>query len=202
MKQSNLKVIGLTGGIASGKSTVSNYLVSKGYQVIDADVIAREVVKKGSSGLKRIANKFGDSVLREDGSLDRKKLRSIVFNDKEALKQLENITHPLIIERIKKDLEHMRSLKTINIVFLDCPILFEMSLDALVDEVWLISTTIENQIKRILERDNTNASEARKIIDQQMPLKEKAKKSDVIIENNSTVASLKSEIKLLLKERC
>jgi len=202
MKQNNLKVIGLTGGIASGKSTVSNYLISKGYHVIDADIIAREVVKKGSIGLKKIKDTFGDSILLKDGSLNRKELRHMVFNDKRALKQLENITHPLIIERIKDDINKMKNLNDVHLVFLDCPILFEMSLEHLVEEVWLISVTVENQIKRIVRRDDTSASQAKKIIDQQMPLKEKAKKSDVIIENNSSIAALKLKINSLLKERC
>lgn len=202
MKQNSFKVIGLTGGIASGKSTVSNYLITKGYQVIDADNIARAVVKKGSIGLEKIVNAFGNSILLENGSLDRKKLREIVFNEKEALIQLEEITHPLIIDRIKENIKVMRENEMINIVFLDCPLLFEMSLEYLVDEVWLVSTTIQNQISRIVERDDTTPSEARNIINQQMPLDQKAKKSDVIIENNSTIEVLKSRIDFLLKERC
>lgn len=202
MKQNSFKVIGLTGGIASGKSTVSNYLITKGYQVIDADNIARAVVKKGSIGLEKIVNVFGSSILLENGSLDRKKLREIVFNEKEALNQLEEITHPLIIDRIKENIKVMRENEMINIVFLDCPLLFEMSLEHLVDEVWLVSTTIQKQISRIVERDDTTASKAKNIINQQMPLDQKAEKSDVIIENNSSIDTLKSKIDLLLKERC
>lgn len=202
MRQNKLKVIGLTGGIASGKSTVSNYLTSKGFQVIDADIIAREVVKRGSVGLKKIVKTFGQTILRSDGTLNRKKLRSIVFNDKDALSNLENITHPLIIEKIKKDIMMIHKHKDASVVFLDCPLLFEMNLDNLVNEVWLVSTTTDNQIKRIVERDATDALEAKRIIEQQMSLEEKAKKSDIIIENNSTVASLKSKVELLLKERC
>lgn len=202
MKQNNLKVIGLTGGIASGKSTVSNYLVAKGYEVIDADDIAREVVKKGSFGLEKIVNTFGQSVLLEDGWLNRKKLRNIVFNDKKALEQLEEITHPLIIDKIKMALNKLKKDKNVALAFLDCPLLFEMSLEHLVHEIWLISTARENQISRIIKRDNTDALEAKKIIDRQMPLKEKVEKSDVIIENNATIAALKSKVESLLKERC
>jgi dephospho-CoA kinase len=202
MKQNSLKVIGLTGGIASGKSTVSNYLITKDYQVIDADIIARAVVKKGSVGLEKIVNVFGDSILLENGCLDRKKLRAIVFNDKEALKVLEDITHPLIIAKIQENIKMMRENELINIVFLDSPLLFEMSLEHLVDEVWLVSTTVQNQISRIVERDDTTPLKARNIINQQMPLDQKVKKSDVIIENNSSIDKLKSRIDFLLKERC
>jgi len=202
MKQNSFKVIGLTGGIASGKSTVSNYLIAKGYQVIDADLIARAVVKKGSIGLEKIVNAFGNSILLKNGCLDRKKLREIVFNKKEALNQLEEITHPLIIGKIKKNINIMRENKDISSVFLDCPLLFEMSLENLVNEVWLVSTTTEKQINRIVERDDTTPSKAKDIINQQMPLEEKVKKSDIIIENNSTITELNAKIDLLLKERC
>ena len=202
MKQNSLKVIGLTGGIASGKSIVSNHLIEKGYYVIDADTIAREVVKKDSSGLKKIVATFGNSILQKNGSLNRRKLRKIVFNDKKALKQLEDITHPLIIDRIREQLKELLSNDAISLVFLDCPLLFEMSLENIVDEVWLISTTITNQINRIVERDNTDPIEAKKIIDQQMSLEEKVKKSDIIINNISTIDELKLKIDLLLKERC
>src|SRR6056297_3621423 len=196
MKQNSLKVIGLTGGIASGKSTVSNYLINKGYHVIDADIIAREVVAKGSRGLEKIATTFGKSILKENGSLNRKKLRNIVFNDEKALKQLEEITHPLIINKISEKLKNLRNNDRFSLVFLDCPLLFEMSLEALVNEVWLISTTTANQISRIVERDKTDPLEAKKIIEQQMSLKEKIKKSDIIIKNNSTIEELKSKIDL------
>jgi len=202
MKQSRLKVIGLTGGIASGKSTVSNYLIDKGYRVIDADMIARDVVKKGSRALDEIVKAFGERILNADSTLNRKKLRAIVFNNKNALNDLENITHPLIINEIKKNIQMLRNKKEVSTVFLDCPLLFEMALEGLVDEVWLVSTTINHQIERIVQRDSTNALEAQKIIDQQMSLDEKAKRCDVIIENNDTIASLKSQIDLLLKERC
>ncbi|HKL42630.1 MAG TPA: dephospho-CoA kinase [Clostridia bacterium] len=202
MKQNSLKIIGLTGGIASGKSTVSNYLINKGYHVIDADIIAREVVAKGSRGLEKIATTFGKSILKENGSLNRKKLRNIVFNDEKALKQLEEITHPLIINKISEKLKNLRNNDRFSLVFLDCPLLFEMSLEALVNEVWLISTTTANQISRIVERDKTDPLEAKKIIEQQMSLKEKIKKSDIIIKNNSTIEELKSKIDLLLKDRC
>lgn len=201
MKQNNFKVIGLTGGIASGKTTVSKYLIAKGYQVIDADNIAREVVEKGSIGLKKIVNTFGQSILDKNGSLNRKKMRNIVFNDQKSLTQLEEITHPLIIDKIKENIRMMRD-ADIDIVFLDCPLLFEMSLEHLVDEVWLVSTTIQNQISRIVERDDTTPSEASNIINQQMALEKKVKKSDVIIENNTTISALKLKVDYLLKERC
>lgn len=202
MKQNNFKVIGLTGGIASGKSTVSSYLIAKGYQVIDADKIAREVVEKDSIGLKKIVNIFGQSILDKNGCLNRRKMREIVFNDQKSLTQLEKITHPLIIDKIKRSIKELRCNDDVSVVFLDCPLLFEMSLEHLVDEVWLISTSTQNQINRIVKRDDTTPSKAKNIINQQMSLEKKVQKSDVVIENNKTINALKLKIDQLLKERC
>lgn len=202
MKRSNLKLIGLTGGIASGKSTVSCFIKSKGYAIIDADQIAREVVEKGSLGLNKIANVFGKEILNNDGTLNRRKLRGIVFKDKNALKKLEKITHPLIINKIKESIISLEKDPNIHIAFLDCPLLFEMSLEDLVDEIWLISTTIENQINRIIDRDDSSISDAKNIINQQLSLDEKASRADVVIENNSSIKSLELKLDALLKERC
>jgi len=202
MKQNNLKIIGLTGGIASGKSTVSSFIKSKGYRIIDADQIARDVVKKGSQGLKAIEKTFGKEILNSPGSLNRKKLRKIVFNDEKALMKLEGITHPLIIAEIKKNIKKLNESDTINLVFLECPLLFEMSLDTLVDEVWLVVTTLHNQITRIVNRDASSIFDAKNIINQQMSLEEKTKRADVVIENNASIKALKIKTETLLKERC
>jgi len=202
MKQNNLKIIGLTGGIASGKSTVSSFIKSKGYRIIDADQIARDVVKKGSQGLKAIEKTFGKEILNSPGSLNRKKLRKIVFNDEKALMKLEGITHPLIIAEIKKNIKKLNESDTINLVFLECPLLFEMSLDTLVDEVWLVVTTLHNQITRIVNRDASSIFDAKNIINQQMSLEEKTKRADVVIENNASIKALKIKTETLLKGRC
>lgn len=198
MKQN--KIIGLTGGIASGKSTASSYISKKGFNIIDADKIAREIVKRGSKALYLIEKEFGKSVINEDGKLNRKKLRSIVFNDKEKLNKLNNITHPIIINEIKRKIDGYKIRN--EIAFLDCPLLFELGLEDLTDEVWLISTNENNQIKRIIKRDNSTEKEAKNIIHSQMSLKSKESKSDYIIYNNGSLDELLKKIDNMIKTRC
>ncbi len=200
MKQNSLNVIGITGGIASGKSTITNYLISKGYIIIDADKIAREVVEVGSIGIAQIEAIFGKNVINSDKSLNRKKLRNIVFNDKEELNKLNKITHPLIISKIKNQIDYYLNQNDIKIVFLDCPLLFEMGLDKLTKENWLISSSINNQIDRLKKRDNITTLEAKNIISYQMSLDEKRKKADIIIENNGTIEELINNFKDILNE--
>lgn len=197
MKQN--KVIGITGGIACGKSVVSNYLKNKKFKVIDADKIAREVVKKGNVGYEKIIDFFGKKILKKDKSLDRKKLRKIVFNNEKKLDKLEKITHPLIIDEIFKKIKKYQ--KKENIVFLDCPLLFEMNLEYLVDEIWVVSTSKKNQIDRLVKRDNTSKEEGLKIINSQMELKLKEKKADVVLTNNDSINDLKKKVDFLLSER-
>ncbi len=200
MKQNKLKVIGITGGIASGKSTVVEFLSNNKYSIIDADKIARQVVEIGTVGIREIEKSFGKSIINKDLSLNRKALRNIVFNDKLKLEILNKITHPLIIEEIEKQIQYFRKCDNEKVVFLDCPLLFEMKLQYLTDKVWLVSTTLENQIARIIKRDNVEISEASKIISYQMPLNEKIEKSDIVIENNETKKELLEKIKKILKK--
>jgi len=200
MKQNKLKVIGITGGIASGKSTVVEFLSNNKYSIIDADKIARQVVEVGTVGLKQIEKTFGKSIINEDSTLNRRALRNIVFNDEIELIKLNKITHPLIIEEIEKQIQYFRKCDNEKVVFLDCPLLFEMKLQYLTDKVWLVSTTLENQIARIIKRDNVEISEASKIISYQMPLNEKIEKSDIVIENNETKKELLEKIKKILKK--
>jgi len=203
MKQNNLKVVGITGGIASGKSTVVEFLTNNKFSIIDADIIARQVVEIGTVGIKQIEEYFGKAVINDNLSLNRKALRNIVFNDKSKLEILNEITHPLIIKEIENQIQYFRKCNDEKVVFLDCPLLFEMKLQYLTDTVWLISTTLENQISRIIKRDNVDISEASRIISYQMSLNEKIEKSDIIIENNDTKKELLEKIKkILIKEKC
>jgi len=203
MRQNNLKVIGITGGIASGKSTVVEFLALRGYSIIDADIIARQVVEVGTVGLKQIEKIFGKSVINDDSTLNRRALRNIVFNDEIELVKLNEITHPLIKEEMEKRIQYFKKCDNGKVVFLDCPLLFEMELQYLTDEVWLVSTTLKNQIDRIVKRDNVENLEASKIISYQMPLNEKIEKSDIVIENNKTEKELLEKIeKILIKEKC
>ena len=123
MKHTKCMIIGLTGGIASGKSTVSSILIEKGFRVIDSDKISREVVQTGKPAYKAVVNFFGEIILDNDGSLNRQKLANIVFSDKEMLQVLNNITHPYIFQELKKQI--FDACIEPNIIFVDIPLLFE-----------------------------------------------------------------------------
>lgn len=178
-----MKVVGLTGGIASGKSSVANILENCGAVVVDADLLAREVVAPGESAYHAIVNAFGNMVLRTDGTLDRTALGKLVFADAAARKILEEITHPRIAERAARRIEEER-LRGARVLFYVVPLLIEAGLVSTVDEVWLVSVGKEEQINRLMKRDAISREEALRKIAAQMPLQEKAAYADVIIDNN------------------
>lgn len=188
-------IIGLTGGISTGKSTVSNILLEKSYKLIDADLISKEVAED-SQVLKDLLLVFGDEVIKNK-KLNRAYLRKIVFNDKKKLDLLNGIMHPKIIEKIKKEIE---ANKDERILFLDIPLLFEVKLEYLVDKVLLISCNKELQIERLKKRDNINSELALNMISKQMDLKEKEFLADYIIYNNSTLENLKEEVAIFLEK--
>ena len=189
-KRKGTYVIGLTGGIASGKSTVSRFLSRLGAVVIDVDIIAREVTSPGSLGLRRIIEAFGQEFLFPDGSLDRKKLAQLVFHDKGALKLLNSIVHPLVMERVEDILEALSRKSQIEgvktVVVLDAPLLLEAGADRLVDEVWVVSVDEKTQMERLMKREGFSREEALSRIRSQMPQKEKEKRADRIIDNSKT----------------
>ncbi|MBN2259565.1 MAG: dephospho-CoA kinase [Clostridiales bacterium] len=189
MKQ-NKKVIGLTGNIASGKSTVSDYLKEKGFAVIDADKIAREVVEPGKVGLENIIEEFGDVILNEDGSLNRKKMSELVFNNQMEMKKLNSILHPLIRMEILERIDYEKD----SIIFIDAALLYETHLDELVDQVWFVSVDKEIQLRRLMERDCIDEENARKRMASQIEQSIKIQKSDIILNNNFTIEALYHEI--------
>jgi len=190
-------IIGLTGGIASGKSTVSNILSNLGAIVIDADKISRQVVEKGSPVLIEIQGSFGEGILFEDGSLNRKKLARHVFNDSEALKRLNEITHPHIIEVIKKKI-HWHSLNSPgSIIIVDAALLIEMNLIELVEEVWVVAVPLELQRERLHQRENLSAVEVDKRIAAQISLEEKLAYADEVIDNSGDFQHLEERVKEL-----
>lgn len=193
-----MKIIGLTGGIASGKSTVSNYLKSLGIPVIDADLIAREIVEIGQPALEEIALTFGKQVLNEDGGLNRKALGQIVFSNECLLKALNRITHPRIINEIVNRIELYRIRGKNSILFLDAALLIEMNMRKLVDEVWLVKVDQETQIRRLMNRDGFSVTEAKKRINAQMSMNEKEKYADIILDNNKGMDELFVQIQMQL----
>lgn len=193
-----MKLIGLTGGIASGKSTVATILKQLGATVINADELSREVVQPGNEAWKEIVGTFGADILQSDQTLDRKKLRTMVFNSPEARKKLEAIIHPkvraLAEERIRELAAAGRS-----IIVYEVPLLFEGQLHLWLRPVILVASDINTQKQRLRDRDHLTDTEAQQHIDAQMSLDEKRKLADYVIENNGSLDDLGHQVKSILE---
>ena len=185
------KVIGLTGGIASGKTTVSNYLKEKGFTVLDADVYARKTTEKDGPAIPGIISEFGEAIIDGDGHLNRKKLGDIIFNDPEKREKLNDIVHPLIRQMMNSDEEKYKQL---DHVFLDIPLLFENGLDQRCDVTVTVYVDRAVQIDRLSERNSLTRDEALSRINSQMPLSDKKERSDVVIDNNGTLKELYEQV--------
>ena len=187
----HLYVLGLTGGIATGKSTVSRILRQLGAYVIDADRVAHQVTEPGTPGFLKVVERFGDEVVTPEGTLDRKALGRIVFSDREALAGLNSIVHPLVIDEIHNmldDLEQASAARGSRIcVVLDVPLLFEAGIDGISDEIWVVAVGLELQIRRLMERDGYSREEALSRIRAQMPLEDKIARADVVIDNSGSL---------------
>ena len=187
--------VGLTGGIGAGKSTVSKYLIKKGYKVLDADLIAKDLTKVGGESVNDIAKLLGDDVLNSDGSLNRKNIAQKVYNDKNLLNEYEKLTTYKVIEVIK---EKMDSLKDEKIVCADVPLLFEKGMDKDMDYNWVVITDDKLRINRILERDKIPEEMIRDIMKNQMSQEDKIKLADEVLDNSNTVEELYKQIDGLL----
>lgn len=192
-------ILGLTGGIATGKSTVSNYLKTLGIQVIDADVGSRIIVKPGTDGLKKIVSHFGEDILNLDGTLDRKGLGKIVFDDKIQLEKLNSILEEHIKDWILNELSKCLE-QNLSLVVLDIPLLYEKDYLSVVDLVMVVATTKEIQLKRLMERDSMTKKAAEARISTQLPIHDKVKKADKVIDNNDSIDYTKRQVYLWLKE--
>ena len=185
MRTAATRVIGLTGGIASGKSSVARFFQAKGAVVIDADQLAREAVEPGSRGLSEVVAAFGEGVLAADGTLDRKRLGELVFADSARRRQLEGILHPEI-RRLAEERIARAAGTGPGVVFYMAPLLIEAGATDRVDEVWVVTVHPEVQMQRLLLRDGISRDEAQRIIDSQMPLTEKEKHGRLVIDNSGT----------------
>lgn len=189
-------IIGLTGGIATGKSQSSKIFKELGCYVIDADKLSRTLTTKNSKCLKEIVETFGTDILKDNGTLNRKKLGQIVFNDKQAKKDLERIIHPHIIKKTNEIIA--KKYNNTNIV-VDAPLLFEVGLDRVCDKVIVIYTRYHIQITRFMQRDNISKEEAIKRISLQMPIEEKIRLADITIDNSGTLIDLKKNVKFIYR---
>lgn len=192
-------IIGLTGSIGTGKSTIANKFRDLDIPVVDADLIAREVVEPGKDAYQDIVATFGKEILQNDKTLDRKALGNIVFNNEEKRKQLNAIIHPAIRkEMVRQRDEWVRNGK--ECVVLDIPLLYESGLTHFVDKVIVVYVDPEIQLQRIMDRDQSTEEEAKSRINSQIPVSEKAKKADAVIDNNRSKEESYRQLKAILED--
>ena len=189
-------VIGLTGGIACGKSMISAYLAQKGIPVIDGDLVARQIVEPGTKGLAQIVDTFGAEYLHVDGTLNRAMLGSRVFADKEALQQLNAITKPLLLEAFKTQIN---ALHAHPMIVLDVALLLEdHDYKELADQVWVVTVSPVQQLARLMKRNSYTVEEAQNRINAQMSNEERIQYADVVIDNNGTMSETIAQVDRLL----
>lgn len=195
-----MKIIGLTGGIGSGKSTVSSYLAEKGYKIIDADKIAHDITSKGSPVLFELAEAFGKDILEPDGSLNRRKLAAAAFVDNDGRKILNGITHRVIFEEIDGRIREFRNSGQEKIIFLDAPLLFESGLDSRTEENWVVYADTKTRMERVKSRDGLSESEILDRINSQMDEKEKLERATYVLDNSGSREDLFVQIERLLEK--
>lgn len=194
-----MRVIGITGPIGSGKSTVTGILLkSYGAKIINADDIYKEIVKAGQKALKEIVDSFGSGILDNSGELDRRKLGEIVFKDSEKLKLLNSITHKYVVERIIREININRASCEVQVLGLECPIPVEHGFVDVADEIWVVTARMETRIKRIMNRNNLSYDEAIDRINSQKSEEEYIKIARHVIYNNGDILALEEKIKELI----
>ncbi|MGG3282139.1 dephospho-CoA kinase [Paenibacillus solani] len=187
--------IGLTGGIATGKSTVSSMLAMKGALLVDADVIAREVMLPGHPVLGKVTEHFGQSILLEDGTLDRKKLGELIFNNPQQREVLNGITHPAIREEIRERTEAFELQHPDRLVVVDIPLLLEAREQyPYLDEIVVVYVPRELQLKRLIERDDLAREAAEARLNSQMDIEQKKALADILIDNSGTLAETQQQV--------
>jgi dephospho-CoA kinase len=185
------RIIGLTGGIATGKTMVSNYLATRSCRVLDADLYAREAVEPGSAGLLAIAQRYGPHLVQTDGTLDRAKLGQIIFQDKLEKQWLEALIHPYVRDRLEST---RKALSQEPILVMAIPLLFEAQMTDLVSEVWVVTCPEAEQLSRLMHRDGLTQEQAQARIDSQWSLKEKCDRADVAINNSTDLKNLYGQV--------
>lgn len=194
-----MRVVGVTGGIATGKTTFAQALRALGVPVLDADALARDAVKPGSAALAEIVREFGEEVLAPDGSLDRKRMAARVFSDPAARHRLEAIVHPAVRRAMAEETARLGAAGH-EIVFYDTPLLFEVGLERLLDSVVVVFAPPEVQRARLVARDGLTPDEADARLAAQLPIEEKAARADFVVDNTGAVADLGPKAERLLAD--
>ncbi|MEO1428406.1 MAG: dephospho-CoA kinase [Cyanobacteria bacterium J06633_8] len=192
------RVIGLTGGIATGKTTVADYLGNAySLPILDADIYAREAVAVDSPLLQQIVKHYGDKILLEDGSLNREKLAEIIFNEQQERLWIDNLIHPYVGDRLSFGIQQS-SVETLVAVV---PLLFEASMTDLVTEIWVVTCSEKQQLERLMQRNQLSLEQAQARISSQMPLSQKKKKADTVLDNSSTVEKLLEQVDIAIFQK-
>lgn len=193
--------LGLTGGIACGKSTIADLLVRRGAILIDADQLAREVVEPGSPVLEEVARHFGQAVLKEDGSLDRKRMGEIIFANPGLRKRLEEVLHPPIRRLIQERMTKAEHSHPGRLVVVDIPLLYESGMKDLVSEVMVVYIPKELQLERLMKRDSLTREQVEQRLSAQMPIEEKKGLADFVIDNSGTIEQTERQIDEFLRSK-
>ena len=187
-----VRIIGITGGIASGKSTVTEFLRQQGYQVIDADQVVHELQEPGGRLYQALLSTFGSAILQEDGRLDRPKLGAMIFGNPKLLAQSSQIQNQIIRQELAGRRDLLAEME--DIFFMDLPLLFELQYEDWFDQIWLVDVTEETQLSRLMTRNALSQEEAEKRIAAQLSLQEKRKRADVLIDNNGSLEVTRKQV--------
>ncbi len=196
-KYQDPKLIGITGGIGSGQTTVANIFKNLGCKVINVDEKAKQAIKRDASLRKELREEFGNAIFTRDGKLNRKKLASIVFNDPDQLKKLNRMVHPRMVSSVVEEMETARFSGKYPLVIVDAALIYEIHIEQLFDYIIVVYTGLNKRISRLKERDNMDRAEAMVRIRQQLPLEEKKDWADFVIDNNRSVQELEKQVKHL-----
>jgi dephospho-CoA kinase len=194
--------LGVTGGIASGKSTVSAMLEALGAPLIDFDVLARRVVEPGRPALEAISDYFGKAVLRPNGTLERKKLAKIVFNNPDKRRRLETFTHGAIFDEYLNQVKRLSDNHPGAIIQVAVPLLIELNLQSMFDQVLLVYVTPARQVERLAARDGISVDAAANILDSQLPIEKKVEQVDYVIDNGGTLENTRQQVEALWERLC
>jgi dephospho-CoA kinase len=196
-----MKVVGITGGIGSGKSTAAQLLGDLGAYVIDADKVGHDIYRPGSEGWRRVVGDFGQQVVAADGTIDRKRLGSIVFSDRAALARLNALLHPLIGDEIRRLIESKRAGGWAGPIVVEAAILVEASWQSIFDEVWVVTADREAVIRRLASQRGLDRAAVQSRIGSQLGDEERCRHATVVVPNTGTVDDLRTELKRLWDER-
>ena len=193
------QIIGITGGIASGKSSVSQYIRELGFTIVDADIASRAVVEPGEEAYLQVVESFGDDILLEDGTIDRGKLGSIIFHDKDKRLILNGIVHPAV-RAWMRDQTAKAFERGEETVFMDIPLLFESKLTFMVEKTLLVYVDEAVQLERLMARNSLSEEDAKARMASQMPLAEKKALADAVVDNNGKFEETKAQVRLILEK--